>query len=62
MGTPVTAIQNSVRIVKSGVGAFGILAAICIFAPAALEAALWLGVPAGEVAANLFDMARLSGF
>ena len=60
-GDAVTAIQNSVRIVKSGVGAFGILAAICIFAPAALEAALWLGVcQLGEVAANLFDMSRLS--
>ena len=59
-GDAVTAIQNSVRIVKSGVGAFGILAAICIFAPAALEAALWMGVcQLGEVAANLFEMSRI---
>ena len=44
LGDAVAAIQNSVHIVKSGTGAFGILAAMCIFAPAMAECALWAGV------------------
>ena len=44
LGDAVAAIQNSVHIVKSGSGAFGILAALCIFAPAMAECALWAGV------------------
>ena len=39
-GDAVAAIQNSVQIVKSGAGAFGILAALCIFAPTSEAAAL----------------------
>ena len=42
-GDAVSAIQNSVRVVKSGVGAFGILAALCILAP------LWCRQPCGPV-------------
>ena len=59
-GDAVAAIQNSVEIVKSGVGAFGILAALCIFVPAMLQGALWMGVCLlGQVAAGLFDTPRL---
>lgn len=59
-GDAVAAIQSSVQIVKSGVGAFGILAAICIFAPSMVQASLWMGVCLlGQVAADLFDTPRL---
>ena len=59
-GDAVAAIQNSVEIVKSGVGAFGILAALCIFVPTMLQGALWMGVCLlGQVAAGLFDTPRL---
>ena len=53
LGDAVTAIQNSVHIVKSGVGAFGILAALCLFAPAMIQCALWCGVcMAGQAKAS----------
>lgn len=59
-GDAVAAIQSSVQIVKSGVGAFGILAAICVFAPTMIQASLWMGVCLlGQVAADLFDTPRL---
>ncbi len=62
-GDAVAAIQNSVHIVKSGVGAFGILAALCIFAPAALEAGAWIGICSmGQIAGDLFEMPKLSSF
>lgn len=59
-GDAVSAIQSSVQVVKSGVGAFGVLAAICIFAPAVLQTSLWMGVCLlGQVAADLFDAAGM---
>ncbi len=59
-GDAVAAIQNSVHIVKSGVGAFGMLAAVCIFAPTAVEAALWVGVSLlGQIASDLMDVPYL---
>lgn len=59
-GDAVAAIQSSVQIVKSGVGAFGILAAICVFVPTMLQASLWMGVCLlGQVAADLFETPRL---
>lgn len=59
LGDAVAAIQNSVGIVKSGVGAFGILAALCIFAPAMIECALWTGVClAGKAAGELFQAGK----
>lgn len=62
-GDAVAAIQNSVHIVKSGVGAFGILAALCIFAPPAIEASLWIGVClVGQITGDLFEMPKLSSF
>ena len=54
LGDAVGAIQGSIEVVKSGAGAFGILAALCVFAPAVIEAALWAGVcTAGQLAADL---------
>ncbi len=62
-GDAVAAIQNSVRIVKSGAGAFGILAAVCIFAPPAIEAALWVAVCfAGRLTGDLFETPGISAF
>lgn len=62
-GDAVAAIQNSVQIVKSGAGAFGILAALFIFAPPAIEALLWSGVCfAGQLMGDLFEAPKLSTF
>lgn len=62
-GDAIAAIQNSVQVVKSGVGAFGMLAALCIFAPTAIEAALWSAVCfLGQTAAELFDRPKLGSF
>ena len=62
LGDAVTAIQNSVRIVKSGAGAFGMLAALCIFAPAMAECALWAGVcMAGKGLGDLFGVKEIGG-
>lgn len=59
-GDAVAALQHSMQIVKSGVGAFGVLAALCIFLPTMLQAALWTGVCLlGQAAADLFDTPRL---
>ena len=44
LGDAAAAIQNSLNMVRSGAGAFGILAALCIFAPAVVECLLWAGV------------------
>lgn len=60
-GDAVGAIQSSLQIVKSGVGAFGVLAALCIFVPTILQAVLWMGVCLlGQTAAELFDTPKLS--
>lgn len=62
LGDAVAAIQNSVHIVKSGAGAFGMLAAMCIFAPAMAECALWAGVcMAGKGLGELFSAKAVSG-
>lgn len=62
-GDAVAAIQNSVHIVKSGVGAFGMLAALCIFLPTILEAASWIFVcSAGQFAGDLFEQPKIASF
>ncbi len=62
LGDALGAIQNSVHMVKSGVGAFGVLAAVCIFLPAILECVLWSGVcAAGQAAGELFDVGKAGG-
>lgn len=62
-GDAVAAIQNSVQIVKSGVGAFGILAALCLFAPLVIESALWAAVCSiGQLAGELLEVPKLGGF
>lgn len=57
LGDAAAAIQNSLRLVRSGAGAFGILAALCIFAPAVVECLLWAGVClAAQTAAEMLEM------
>lgn len=54
LGDAIGAIQGSVQVVRSGAGAFGMLAALCIFAPAMVEASLWAGAcTIGQLAADL---------
>ena len=55
-GDAVAAIQSSVQMVKSGVGAFGILAVVCLFGPTVLRVVLWMGVCLlGQVACDLLE-------
>lgn len=59
LGDALGAIQSSVQVVRSGAGAFGMLAALCLFAPAMIEAALWAGVcTLGQLAAGLCGVPR----
>ncbi len=61
IGDAAAAIYNSVNLVKSGAGAFGILAVLCIFLPTAIEAALWsLVCSAGQLTADLLEAPKLS--
>ena len=54
LGDALGAIHSSVQVVRSGAGAFGMLAALCLFAPAIIEAALWAGVwSLGQIAGDL---------
>lgn len=58
-----SAIQSSIQIVKSGVGAFGILASLFIFLPVTIEAVLWVIVcSVGEIAGDLFEVPKLASF
>lgn len=57
LGDAAAAIQNSLHMVRSGAGAFGILAALCIFAPAVVECLIWAGVcMAAQTAAELLEV------
>lgn len=42
LGEALTTVQGCVKLLKSGVGAFGLLAAACIFLPILLECVFWL--------------------
>ena len=62
LGDAVGAIQSSVQVVRSGAGAFGMLAALCIFAPAMIEASIWAGVcTLGQIAGELFGVPAAAG-
>ena len=57
-----SAIPSSLLLVKSGVGAFGILAALCLFAPAMIQAGMWISVcTLGQIAGDLLEVPKLSG-
>lgn len=59
-GEAVSAVQNSLGILKSGAGAFGILACLCIFLPAIIELCLWLfSFQLTLVVADFFSYAKI---
>ena len=56
-----TTVQSCVKVLKSGVGAFGILAAGVIFLPVLLELILWLAaVNLSAVVGDLFELKEIS--
>lgn len=56
-----TTVQSCVRVLKSGVGAFGILAAGAIFLPVLLKLILWLAaVNLSAAAGDLFELKEIS--
>ncbi len=63
LGDAVSAVKNSVELVKSGVGAFGLLSALCLLLPAVLETTLWIAVcQVGQIIGDLFEANRAAGF
>lgn len=63
IGDSLSAIQGGIDIVKSGVGAFGILASVFTVLPAAIDTVLWIAVCfAGQIAADLLECKSISGF
>lgn len=63
IGDAAAAIYNSVGLVKSGAGAFGILAVLCVFLPTLLSAVLWAATcTAAQLCADLLSCQRLSSF
>lgn len=62
-GDALATIKSSIDVVKSGVGAFGMLAAAFIFLPLILETACWMGVcVVGEMAAQLLEVSKMRKF
>lgn len=62
-GDALATIKSSIDVVKSGVGAFGMLAAIFIFLPLILETVCWTGVCVmGETAAQLLQVPKMKKF
>ena len=62
-GDALSAIASSVSLVKSGVGAFGLLASLAVFLPLCLKAAVWLTVCLlASLTAELFELSGLAAF
>lgn len=62
-GDAFSVLGASIGMIKSGVGAFGILASLAIFLPLCLQAAVWLGVCfLSSLAAELFSLSKLAAF
>lgn len=62
-GDALAAISGSVSLIKSGVGAFGLLASFAVFLPICLEALAWIAVCIlASLAAELFEETRLAAF
>lgn len=63
IGDAVSAIAGSVSLVKSGAGAFGLLASLAVFLPLLGKTAVWMGVSLlGSFAAEVFGEKQLSSF
>lgn len=57
----ISVVSGSIDMVKSGAGAFGILASLMIFLPLLLEMILWsLTAGIGEITADLFECGQIS--
>lgn len=61
LGDAMASVQGCVRLLKSGVGAFGLLAAAAIFLPVILECLLWmLTLSACSVVGGIFDLKEIT--
>ena len=61
LGDALASVQGSVKLLKSGVGAFGLLAAGAIFLPVALECLFWLfTLSACAAVGNLFELKEIT--
>lgn len=62
LGDSLAAIKGSVDVVKSGAGAFGILASVMIFMPVAAQTAMWIAAcKLGEIVCDLFETKAVAG-
>lgn len=62
IGDATGAVQASISLLRSGIGAFVLLALLITFMPLLIEAAVWIGVLyLASVSAQLFGLGRLSG-
>ena len=61
LGDAMASVQGCVRLLKSGVGAFGLLAAAAIFLPAIVECLLWmLTLTACSAVGGIFDLKEIN--
>ena len=62
IGDATGAVQASISLLRSGIGAFVLLALLITFMPLLIEAAVWIGMLyLASVSAQLFGLGRLSG-
>lgn len=60
-GEGITAVQNSIKVLKSGAGAFGIIASFCIFITPITEVLLWIAsTQLVLITAELFNYKKVS--
>lgn len=63
IGDSLSIVAGGIQLVKSGVGAFGILASLLIFLPLLIETLLWsLVCGAGKIMADLFECTPVGQF
>lgn len=61
LGDAIGSVQSSVKLLKSGVGAFGLLATGAIFLPAAIECMIWLlTLTACAAAGDIFELKEIT--
>lgn len=62
-GDALSAIGGSVSLIKSSVGAFGLLASLAVFLPICMRAVIWLAVcQLSALAADLFELSGVVNF
>ena len=63
VGDALSAIQGSVEMIKSGAGAFGMLAALLILLPGLIQGIVWVAVCwLGQMVAEIFSMQSIAKF